>query len=85
MILIYTKDNCPYCELAKELLKSQNVDFEERDIYEDAQVVRELSMQSGMRTFPQIFTGEPSQETLIGGYDDLKALQDSGELSQKLG
>jgi len=83
MLIIYTKDNCPYCEQAKWLLKSQNIEFEERDIYEDPQAVKELSLKSGMRTFPQIFSSEPSLETLIGGYDDLKNLHDSGELLPK--
>jgi len=84
MIIIYTKENCPYCELAKELIKSENIEYEERDIYADIQAVRELSSQSWMRTFPQIFTGEPSQETCIGWYQQLKQLHESGELLQKL-
>gem|GEM_PF-4708930 len=46
MIIIYTKENCPYCELAKELIKSENIEYEERDIYADIQAVRELSSQS---------------------------------------
>jgi glutaredoxin 3 len=31
-VVIYTKDHCPYCVRAKELLKQKGVVFEETDV-----------------------------------------------------
>jgi monothiol glutaredoxin len=39
-----------------------------------------LKMWSGWPTFPMVFV----KGTLVGGYDDLKALSDSGELARML-
>lgn len=70
-VTVYSKDYCPYCVRAKALLKERGIPFDEEmvDQWEPEQV-RELYARSGMRTVPQIFHGEK----LIGGYDQLAAL-----------
>lgn len=67
MILVYTKDNCPYCVRAKALLSSRSMEYMERRIGIDVTRDEFLEAFPNARTVPQIvFDGE-----LIGGYDDL--------------
>lgn len=70
MILVYTKDNCPYCVKAKALLKTQNMEYTEVRIGSDITRDEFLETFPNARTVPQIvFNGE-----LVGGYDDLVKL-----------
>ena len=80
MIKIYTKDYCPYCGMAKRLLGALGLDFEEIDLKSDQEAIMALVQKTGMRTLPQIFV----EDKLIGGYDDLKSIVDSGKLSEIL-
>ncbi len=75
-VIVYTKDNCPYCNLAKQLLNARHVAFEEVRIDLDEQKRDEMIRLSNRRTVPQIFINGQS----IGGYDDLAALAKSGKL-----
>ena len=75
-IEIYTKDWCPFCHRAKALLRSQDLSFEEIDVTIDAEREQEMVLRSERRSVPQIFIGTRH----IGGFDDLSALHDSGEL-----
>ena len=68
MITLYTKDNCPYCDGAKALLKSWNEEYIEIDINEEG--VRDFLVNNGYKTVPQIyFEGKLLVE---GGYTGLK-------------
>ena len=58
MITIYTKDYCPYCIKAKNLLTSLGAAYEEIDITGTPEIIMELAKKSGMRTLPQIFVGD---------------------------
>ena len=58
MITIYTKDYCPYCVRAKNLLDSLGANYEEVDITSTPEVIMELAKKSGMRTVPQIFVND---------------------------
>jgi glutaredoxin 3 len=62
------------------LLKDQGISFEEIDVTRDQALRQEVIQRSGRRTVPQIFIGEEP----IGGFTELKALSDSGELNSKL-
>ena len=75
-VILYTKDNCPYCRLAKDLLSARNIAFEEVRIDLDDNKRDEMIRLSNRRTVPQIFINDQS----IGGYDDLAALAKSGKL-----
>ena len=78
---IYTSQLCGYCAMAKRLLQSKGVDFEEIDVDRDparrAEMVRRAN---GGRTVPQIFIGG----THVGGSDDLHALDRRGGLDPML-
>lgn len=74
MVTVYTKDYCPYCTAAKNLLKENGVAFEEVEITpENTDVWAAVMKRSGMRTVPQIF----HNDKLIGGFDQLNALYKS--------
>ena len=78
-VTIYTKDYCPYCIKAKNLLKRKGVEnISEIDITKDEATLQEMLTRSGGRkTVPQIFIGDKH----IGGFDDLAALDSAGDLT----
>lgn len=79
-IIIYSKDNCPYCVRAKILLSRKGSNFTEIKIIND-QMREEMVKKSGGRmTVPQIFIGEKH----IGGCDDLYEMDARGELDSLL-
>ena len=75
-VTIYTTSYCPFCFRAKALLQSKQVEFEEIDVTEDPERRAEMEQLSQRRTVPQIFINGKS----IGGYDDARRLDASGEL-----
>lgn len=81
MLTIYTKDYCPYCVKAKALLSSLGATFEEVDVTNDQETLMKIVEKSHMRTVPQIFFGDEC----LGGYSDIAALHEQGELVPKLG
>jgi glutaredoxin len=54
MLTIYSKNNCPFCVMAKNYLESKNINFREVNIEQDQQA-REFIQGQGLRTVPQIF------------------------------
>lgn len=79
-IIMYTKAHCPYCDRAKQLLARKPVTLKEIRIDLDQAAFAELMNKSTMRTVPQIFLGD----RLLGGFDDIAALDESGKLDQLL-
>ena len=80
-VKIYTTSLCPYCHMAKELLRSKSVGFEEIDVTGQSSLRAELREKSGGRhTVPQIWIGERH----IGGCDDLMCLDRAGKLDPLL-
>jgi len=76
-VVIYTGPICNYCSAAKHLLSKKNIKYEEINVGNDPEKRDEMLKKSnGMRTVPQIFIGEKH----IGGYVELKALENKGEL-----
>lgn len=80
MITLYTKDYCAYCVMAKNLLSSLGVTFEEIDLTGNQEGFMRIYEKSHMRTLPQIFV----EEVCLGGYDDIRALHTKGKLLGKL-
>ena len=80
-VVIYTASLCPYCHMAKELLATKGVSFDEIDVTGAAPLRAEMRAKSGGRnTVPQIWIGERH----VGGCDDLYALDRAGELDSIL-
>jgi glutaredoxin 3 len=63
------------------LLRSKGVAFDEIDVTDDAELRAKLiEMSGGRRTVPEIFING----RIIGGFEELKALDDSGKLDNLL-
>ncbi len=79
-VKIYTKDPCPYCVRAIQLLENLEIAYEEIDLTDKEEEIDRIKRETGWRTVPIILINDK----VIGGYTDLKALQDSGELAKLL-
>jgi glutaredoxin 3 len=80
-VRIYTTEYCAYCVLAKRLLGTKKVPFEEIDVTGDAEARdRLVRMSGGRHTVPQIWIGDFH----VGGYTELAALDRAGELDRLL-
>jgi glutaredoxin 3 len=68
---------CVFCDAAKRLLTKKNIPYKEINIALD-EVKREemLKKSNGKRTIPQIFI----EDFHVGGYEELRALENKGEL-----
>jgi glutaredoxin 3 len=74
---LYTTTYCPFCTRAKSLLKSKGIAFVEIDVTtDDALRAKMIEMSGGRRTVPEIFING----RIVGGFDELKALNDAGKL-----
>jgi len=79
-VRMYTTTVCPYCIRAKMLLKAKGVEFEEINVSGDHEKRAWLVQATGRRTVPQIFINDEA----IGGFDEMRALDQAGELDKKL-
>ena len=80
-VLLYTTSWCPFCTRARTLLKEKGVHWTELDIEADP-VTREAMVEaSGRTSVPQIFING----TLVGGSEELFALDVRGDLDTLLG
>jgi thioredoxin reductase (NADPH) len=80
-VTIYSKNNCPFCDKAKQYFKEAGIPFEEKDISVNPVFLEEmLAKAKGRKTVPEIFF----DDELIGGWDDLNALILKGELMNRL-
>lgn len=78
---IYTTPSCPYCVMAKRLMREKGVTYQEIDVANDPDKRRWLVETTGQRTVPQVFIDEKP----YGGYTDIAALDRKGELDPLLG
>ena len=69
MITVYSKNNCPFCTQAKNLLSRKGVQFEEINIDIDASAKRFI-ISEGHRTVPQIY--QDGKVLVEGGFQGLK-------------
>tara|TARA_B100000965_G_scaffold188266_1_gene157115 strand:- start:889 stop:1143 length:255 start_codon:yes stop_codon:yes gene_type:complete len=76
-ITMYSGPLCNFCDAAKRLLLRNNLEFNEIDISTKDSLREEMiEKANGRRTIPQIFFDERH----VGGYQELRALEKSGEL-----
>jgi glutaredoxin 3 len=81
-VRIYTSEACSFCVRAKNLLTGKGIPFEEVHFSRgDFQARQNLVELTGRYTVPQILIDDHP----VGGYDDIKALDDSGRLDAMLG
>jgi glutaredoxin 3 len=68
MVTVYSKNNCPFCVQAKNLLKLKGVEYTEIKIDEDSSA-KEFVLTEGHRTVPQIY--KDGKLLVEGGYQGL--------------
>ena len=74
-IEIYSKTDCPYCQMAKQYLTGHGVAYTEH-VYDDFAQRQEMydamQLTGSQRTVPQVFLIESDgQRVSIGGYKEL--------------
>ena len=80
-IIVYTGPFCNFCDAAKRLLKRNGLSFSEIDISSEEKIREEMIKKSnGQRTIPQIFFDDYH----VGGYTELRELEKSNNLKEKL-
>lgn len=80
LIKLYIKRGCPYCRAAVDLLNERNLAFTVIDYSDDHDLRKAIRGQTGRKTSPHVFIHGKS----IGGYDELRALDESGALKELL-
>lgn len=76
LIVMYESKWCGYCRAAKRLLGAKGWAYESRVVDGNSQLRQEMQELSGRTSVPQIFFGDRH----IGGFDDMAALEENGEL-----
>ena len=80
-VTLYTTPFCGYCHAAKRFLDRKGIAFTEIDVSAAPDRRAEMVQRSqGGRTVPQIFI----DETHIGGFDEMNALDRAGKLDPLL-
>ena len=81
-VVMYSTALCPFCLMAERLLSKKGVTEIEK-IRVDLDPEQRLAMieKTRRRTVPQIYI----DDTHVGGFDDLAALDHTGELDRLLG
>ena len=78
---IYYWTTCPFCAKARALLDSKGVEYTGYDITgDDAAREKMIERTGGPKSVPQIFIND----ILIGGSDDIHALDEEGKLDTLL-
>ena len=80
-IIVYSGPSCGFCDAAKKLLGRNNLEYKEIDISTDPNLMGEMiNKAGGKRTIPQIFF----EDHHVGGYQELRELEKSGNLFKSL-
>lgn len=75
---VYSSERCPFCLLARRLLNQRGYVFDEYAVDREPGLRHEMEQRAGRTSVPQIFFGD----THIGGFDELQALDRSGDLAR---
>lgn len=76
--IVYTKNNCPNCVQAKNILKMKGIDYSEENVDEDENL-KVLLIEAGAKTMPQIYNVE-TKEFVPNGHLGLLRLMREGKL-----
>jgi glutaredoxin 3 len=79
-VTVYTTVPCSFCARAKQLLDARGIEYDEINLARDPAGRAELLERTGMMSFPQVLIGE----TLVGGFQETLAADQSGELAALL-
>ena len=79
-VTMYKKNPCPYCDRAVQFLTNRGIEFDLIDLTDKPEEIDRIKSETGWRTVPIILING----TLVGGYTDLKSLDDEGKLMPML-
>lgn len=66
--IVWSKNQCPFCDQAKALLRMRGIEYEERNVSTDWTKEQLLEAVPSARTVPQIFL----DDKLVGGFNELR-------------
>lgn len=72
-VLIYTKDNCPFCTKVKALFTIKGVDWTECKVNEDITREEFISLFPEQKTLPLVFINDEK----VGGYEETRTYFDT--------
>lgn len=75
-VIIYIKEGCLYCMMAKDLLAESKIIYEAIDLGSDLDLRKKLVEKTKQTTVPYIFINNK----FIGGYNDLLKLKKENKL-----
>ena len=79
-ILMIKKNPCPYCDRAQNFFEARDLKFDVLDLTDKPDEIVAWKEKTGWSTVPIILINDK----LIGGYTDLKSLDESGDLEKLL-
>jgi len=79
-VVMVKKNPCPYCDRAKTFFEARDIKFDIIDLTDKPDELAAWKSKTGWATVPIILINDK----LIGGYTDIKALDDEGKLNEIL-
>ena len=65
-VKVYSTKTCPWCNVAKEFLEKNNIEFEDVDVSADSRAAQEMVEKSGQRGVPVL----DIEGTIIVGFNE---------------
>lgn len=79
-VVMFMSPYCKYCTMAKSILNSYGIDYRLINVQDNAESREKMQKITGQSSVPQIFI----EGKHIGGYSQLKELDDDGRLKKFL-
>jgi glutaredoxin-like YruB-family protein len=70
-VIIYTTTTCPFCKMAKDFFKENNIEYTEKNVEIDGEALKEMVEKSGQMGVPVI----DIDNQIIVGFDE-EAIRD---------
>jgi glutaredoxin 3 len=77
-VTVYSGSFCGFCQQVTSLLERRGIRYTEVSVEDHPGLREKLLARSGRRTLPQVYIGEH----YVGGADEIRALDASGELTK---
>ena len=77
-VTVYSGSFCGFCQQVTSLLERRGIRYTEVSVEDHPGLREKLLARSGRRTLPQVYVGE----RYVGGADEIRALDASGELTK---
>ena len=71
-IRVYSTPICPYCNMVKDYLKKNEIEFEEVDVAADQVAAQEMIKNTGQMGVPVVAIDKDSEVKYIVGFDQAK-------------